>query len=432
MNSTISTLKDATHRQWVADVLKSDAKLASDVAACGIKPETILTPEMHKQLGFLQYTTAVVKGVADLKRVVYEMRRKESAIEISGILAGMRDVYGTGQPVRFAILKKDGRHVEVSSFDTRLPMEGTKVSLSVPSQVTIAADYDEEYNSYNAVSLVSHAPISKEMFMNALNSVAKSPGKIRAEDKGSVVVIRGVIQYVNPAPRWKNRAFDGEEIVWQMNQRRTPQGHPVLRLKLYEENTQVGGAQIPVSVSATISHMKNVVPIVEIPDLAGMCQYAVTAVEDPRDQARMVQDVVQGREVLIVGRVSSYEPKPDKTYVNLDVHTVYQVDGPKPTGLESAEPEPEPEPEPVEESEVDLGGFKEAVGSVFSEPPELPGTSPAAQVVAYLDAIVAIVGVKPSDLDSKQIWEEKFKDKMSFEVFDTIVDQYKKNRRGTR
>jgi hypothetical protein len=36
-----------------------------------------------------------------------------------------------------------------------------------------------------------------------------------------------------------------------------------------------------------------------------------------------------------------------------------------------------------------------------------------------------ISGVKPADLDGKQIWEEKFQEKMSFEVFDVILTQYK-------
>ena len=433
--SAIATLKEATHAQWVADVLKTDAKLAAEVKTYGIKPETILTPAMQKQLGFLQYTTAVTKGVADLKRVVYEMKQKESATEISGVLAGMRDVYGTGQPVRLAILKKDGRHIEISTFDPQLSMEGKKVTVTVPSQVTIAADYDDEYNSYNAVSLVSHAPIDKDTFMNALYAVAKMPKEIYVEDKGSVVVVRGTIQYVNPAPRWKNKAIDGEETVWQMNQRRTPQGHPVLRLKLYEEEMQVGGLKIPVSISATIAHMKNVTPIVEMTDIEGMCQYAVTAAEDPRSQARLVQDIVQGREVLIVGRVSSYEPKPDKTYVNIDVHTVYQIgDAQAPAGGRGGEPEPveepvqAPEPEPAAASALEPDE-PELEGTEGAAPGGIPATSPAAKVIAYLDAVVMVAGVKPADLDGKQIWEEKFKDAMSYEVFDVILSQYKAGKR---
>ena len=88
--AAFATLKDAPHAQWVADVLKADTKLAADVKTYGVKPEAILTPAMQKQLGFLQYSTAITKGVADIKRVVYEMKRKESATETSGILAGMR------------------------------------------------------------------------------------------------------------------------------------------------------------------------------------------------------------------------------------------------------------------------------------------------------------------------------------------------------
>lgn len=420
MTTNISTLKEATHGQWVADVLKFDKSLAAEVEVYGIQPELILTTEMQKRLGFLQYQTAVTKGVADLKRVVYERKQKETATEISGILAGMRDVYGTAQPVRFAILKKDGRHVEISSFDPQLPMEGRKVEVPIPSQVTIAADYDEEYNSYNAVSLVSHEPISRETFMTALYAVARTPKEIYAEDKGSVAVVRGKIQYVGPAPRWKNKTIDGEESVWQLNQRRDPRGHPVLRFKLFEEEMQTGGMVVPISVSATVAHMKNVVPIVEIQDLAGMCQYAVSEDDDPRTQARMVQDIVQGREVLIVGRVSGYEPRPDKTFVNLDVHTIYQIGdsqktlpGPDPALAPEPEPEPEPgiEPEPAPESKPTSDS--------------IPETSPAAKVLTYLEAVVMVAGIKPEDINGQEVWEEKFKDAMSYDIFDTILTQFK-------
>lgn len=442
--SAVATLKDATHAQWVADVMKADKTIAAEVQTYGIKPEAILTPTMQKQLGFLQYSTAVTKGVADLKRVVYEKKQKEDATEVSGILAGMRDVYGTGQPVRFAILKKDGRHIEVSSFDSQLSMDGQKVNLTVPSAVTVAAKYDDEYNSYEAIALVSHEPVKQDTFMGALHAVAKTPREIYVEDKGSVAVIRGIIQYVNPSPRWKNKARDGEEPVWQANQRTNPQGHPVFRIKLVEEEMQAGGLKIPVSVSATIAHMKNVVPIVEMPDVEGMCQYAVTADEDPRAQARMVQDIVKGREVLIVGRVSSYEPKPDKTYVNVDVHTIYQIgESAMLLGTPSDEPEPVEEPEPVvapapapakapakahASAAAAAGAFEprepELEGTEAPGPMGMPATSPAAQVITYLDAVVFIAKISPANLDGKQIWEEKFKDQMSYEVFDIILKQY--------
>ena len=433
--SAPATLKEATHAQWIADVLKADAKLAAEVKTYGVNPESILTPTMQKQLGFLQYSAAVTKGVADLRRVTYEKKQQESATEISGILVGMRDVYGTAQPVRMAILKKDGHHLEISTFDTQLSMEGQKVTVPIPSQVTIAANYEEEYNSYSAVSLISYTPISQETLMNALYSVAKTPKEIYAEDKGSVVVVRGTIQYVNPAPRWKNKAIDGEETVWQVNQRRNPQGHPVLRFKLYDEKMRVGGLDIPISVSATIAHMKNVCPIVEMPDVAGMCQYAVTVEEDPKAQARLVQDIVQGREVLIVGRVSGYEPRPDKTFVNLDVHAIYQI-GDAPIGnaasgsLSELELEPEPEPEPELKLEFEEDLKVEPVITPASGSTKIPETSLAAQVMAYLDAIVTVAGIKPSAIDGRQIWEDKFKDKMSYEVFDVIVAQFKAGKKA--
>ena len=423
---TGTTLKEVTHSQWVADVMASDPSIASEAKTYGINPESILSPDMMKRLGFLQYSTAVTKGLADIKRVIYEAKRQESATEVSGILAGRRDVHGTGQPVRFAVLRKDGKHVEISSFDPRLSMEGTKVDVPIPSQVTIAAEYDDEYNSYNAVSLVSHEPLPQTTFMAALDAVAKTPKEIYAEDKWSVVVVRGVIQYVNPAPRWKNRVIDGEEVVWQTNQCREPQGHPVLRFKLHEEDMHTGGLVVPVSISATIARMRNVTPIVEIPDLAGMCQYAVTEDDDPRTQARLVQDIVQGREVLIVGRVSGYEPRPDKTYVNVDVHSIYQVGGNQ-SGIAEQDAEIGPEPEPVDTPEPTT-----ETNEVKSDGPELddseagiPETSPAAKVVAYLDAVTVIAGIKPEDINGQEVWQEKFKDEMSYEIFDVILTQFR-------
>ena len=149
-----------------------------------------------------------------------------------------------------------------------------------------------------------------------------------------------------------------------------------------------------------------------------MCQYAVSEDDDPRTQARMVQDIVQGREVLIVGRVSGYEPRPDKTFVNLDVHTIYQIGdsqktlpGPDPALTPEPEPEPGIEPEPAPESKPTSDS--------------IPETSPAAKVLTYLEAVVMVAGIKPEDINGQEVWEEKFKDAMSYDIFDTILTQFK-------
>jgi len=158
----------------------------------------------------------------------------------------------------------------------------------------------------------------------------------------------------------------------------------------------------------------------------------------------MVQDIVKGREVLIVGRVTSYEPKPDKTYVNVDVHTIYQIgESAMLLGTPSDEPEPVKEPEPVvapapapakapakahASAAAAAGAFEprepELEGTEAPGPMGMPATSPAAQVITYLDAVVFIAKISPANLDGKQIWEEKFKDQMSYEVFDIILKQY--------
>ena len=90
VTAAFATLKDAPHAQWVADVLKADTKLAADVKTYGVKLRSNSHPCHAEAARVPAVFDCYHEGVADIKRVVYEMKRKESATETSGILAGMR------------------------------------------------------------------------------------------------------------------------------------------------------------------------------------------------------------------------------------------------------------------------------------------------------------------------------------------------------
>lgn len=438
MTDAKKTLSEVTYDAWVAGVMASDERLASDVKKYGVVPESVLTREAYSQLGFLQYSSAIAKGQADLRRIIHEKKQIEGSTQISGILAGARDAYGTKQPVRFAILSPDGRHVEVSSFDTQFTKEGRKVSVPIPSKVTVNATYDETYGSFNLVSLVDYTRMSDSEFNDYLVGIAKPVSQIYPEDRGKVAVIRGTVRYVNPAPRWKDRAIDGEEVVWQYNQKRNPDGHPVIRIKFDEETIGVGGMCVPISVSATLSRMKNVTPVVKVPDLVGICQYAVTQSEEPREQARIVGDVIRDRDIIVVGRVSGYEPRQDRTYVNIDVYTMVQVVKPELAATLSV-----PEPIATTPSNTTLvgepGGTWVVAGSTAPQvdagkeqpsQPQSKGQTIADEIMKYLDVVTYITGVFPKDIDGRAIWEERYKDRVSYEIFDVVLQNFIKTKSG--
>ena len=433
------TLKDVAHNQWLADVLASDKNLKADAAKYKLDPATILTTDQHKKLGFLTYNTAVTKGAADLRRAIAEREKKTNGTDIKGVLAGIRDVYGSKAPVRFTILRKDGGHVDVSQFGTSLKKDGKKVDVAVPANVTVSALYDEEYDSYSVIALENYAPVKFDDFVSGLSAVAKSPAEITQSDHKKIVVVKGRIEFVNPVPKWKDGKQDGEETVWQANQRKTPVEHPVIRIRLQGEDVSIGGLLVPVYVSVTLQRMKNAVPTVSVPDIEGACQYALTVDEDPNEQAKQVGDILRGREIVAVGRVSSFDPKHDKIYINVDACTLIQTadaTGYVPTtkNRRSGDDVPE-EPEP-EQTGLDFGGDTEEEAtveeaSVGAEDPEGVDATPAVTADAverYLEAVCMVSGVSPSKLNAEEIWNEKYKDAMSFEVFEVILSEYVKKK----
>ena len=433
------TLKDVAHNQWLADVLASDKNLKADAAKYKLDPATILTTDQHKKLGFLTYNTAVTKGAADLRRAIAEREKKTNGTDIKGVLAGIRDVYGSKAPVRFTILRKDGGHVDVSQFGTSLKKDGKKVDVAVPANVTVSALYDEEYDSYSVIALENYAPVKFDDFVSGLSAVAKSPAEITQSDHKKIVVVKGRIEFVNPVPKWKDGKQDGEETVWQANQRKTPVEHPVIRIRLQGEDVSIGGLLVPVYVSVTLQRMKNAVPTVSVPDIEGACQYALTVDEDPNEQAKQVGDILRGREIVAVGRVSSFDPKHDKICINVDACTLIQTadaTGYVPTtkNRRSGDDVPE-EPEP-EQTGLDFGGDTEEEAtveeaSVGAEDPEGVDATPAVTADAverYLEAVCMVSGVSPSKLNAEEIWNEKYKDAMSFEVFEVILSEYVKKK----
>jgi hypothetical protein len=433
------TLKDVGHPKWLADVLASDKNLKADAAKYKLDPATILTTDQHKKLGFLTYNTAVTKGAADLRRAIAERDKKTNGTDIKGVLAGIRDVYGSKAPVRFTILRKDGGHVDVSQFGTSLKKDGKKVDVSVPANVTVSALYDEEYDSYSVIALENYAPVKFDDFVTGLIAIAKTPAEIEQSDHKKIVVVKGRIEFVNPVPKWKDGKQDGEETVWQANQRKTPVESPIVRLRLQGEDVSIGGLLVPVYVSITLQRMKNAAPTISVPDIDGACQYAMTVDEDPNEQAKQIGDILRGREVVAVGRVSSFDPKHDKIYINVDACTLIQTADetgyvPSIKNRRSGDDIPE-EPEP-EQASLDFGGDAEeeatvdeaAVDEAEPEGGDATPTVTAAAVERYLEAVCMVSGISPGTLNAEEIWNEKYKDAMSFEVFEVILSEYVKKK----
>jgi hypothetical protein len=81
-------------------------------------------------------------------------------------------------------------------------------------------------------------------------------------------------------------------------------------------------------------------------DIIDLCNEAVTRYTEPRSQAEWVQNGLRGREVLIVGIVTSYKFVRDNQYGEtafVNIGGVCILDLNPPIGIGEAEPQPEPE-----------------------------------------------------------------------------------------
>jgi hypothetical protein len=167
------------------------------------------------------------------------------------------------------------------------------------------------------ISIDSYENVSIPDTILRLNKIAKRAGDVDGGDELGVVVVRGKIAYISPATRWKGKEKDGSWNLWMPNQRDSPISHPVMQISLENENNN--------SVRAIFGRQRIAVPTIAVEDFSDLCADASKRMSDPVEQARFFGEIYRGREVIIVGFMTKYNPQPEINYIEIGAYAIFDA-----------------------------------------------------------------------------------------------------------
>lgn len=343
----------------------------------------------------------------------------EKADEVTGIVAGTRDWAGSEGPRRISILRSNGDHLELSSFDGELPgPDGEDVRIpSTGAIATFRCSWNEQYENFDAKGIQSVKPLNTPELVNELQKVVERPSELKATSEGEVVAVKGQIAFVDEVEELEQI---GDE--WQVTERydvvqSDERGKPVphVQISLDRDDRTV--------VRGEIDKQRYGTPLLEVEDFEAL---AVDALDmgGPQEQSNFLQDALQGREVIFVGQVFKYDEATTsddelRKYVNMSLSAIIETDldeAQQTVESASSEPEPQPEPDPESEDEGDDRTWKD-VRDDIEQYADLSGEDIDDLTVAdvkdalnldYPDVVIdaALSGEPPGDADSSDGGED--------------------------
>ena len=238
-----------------------------------------------------------------------------AAVDNRGIVLGTVDEnYEDGaskrRPETFAVLTNDGSIKKVVTFKHDM--------VTKPGLYTFDLAYDAEKESYTARSVLEFRELTKnpiEFFGNP--AVAISPSSSAWDDgtivtsKYPVVIVRGIISYVRPVPRFaKNEdgksSIVGDFPIYQANLREpVPDMQPTFRLSFNSEGTSN-------FVTVTFRQCMYSNPYFGVSGIADAFAYAIASETDPEKQIELIEHMFVGKEMAVVGYVSRINQSIDR------------------------------------------------------------------------------------------------------------------------
>ena len=244
-----------------------------------------------------------------VKSALNKYIRESEAEEIRGIIVGGKDIYSKNFPIRYSLLRSDGNHAEVASFDPKVPFGDTAISLQTPCLATVSAKMNPKYGSYSIVSVKSFEVKEASEVAKMLDKIAGVPSDIVAEDKYKIAVVRGIITGARPTSKWEKNKEKGkyEEVgkyeVMMDNALDPPVKHPVIQLQLMR--TRGKGDAGDTITRLVFDRMRHITPTIAMEDFTELCEDSVTSFETPEEQASFVGDGLNEREIIAVGVVTN-------------------------------------------------------------------------------------------------------------------------------
>jgi hypothetical protein len=287
------------------------------------------------------------RGVNKVRSAIENKIRAANATTLNGILVGSRDIVGKQRPVQYTLIQKSGKHIEVGSFNPKIPYQGGEIDIPVPAAVILKAEYDPAYDSWQMISIEKYQTLNKETLVKNLAAVAIPISAINQDfayhkmnDDTVVssrpVVIAGTIsRMTSEAVRVFEEHDDGTTTskvdhylpVMCGREMNAKEELPCLQFLM---SSKTRGTN---SVRCHLSQQRKGTPTVLVDDLVASCQQAVAKIKDPEAQASDVGEWMKDAPVIVIGPVQRYNRSTgaDKTseqnWVDIGVSCIIDAEG---------------------------------------------------------------------------------------------------------
>ena len=329
----------------VNDVKEFCKEVVENAEKLGIDVEAIVRDVVEKYGKKYSKKTVLTKIRSELKKQI----RVKSALKVRGLIAGSRDRWGKNFPIRLAVVRSTGDHIEVSTWSYENVKIGDTVGeIPVPSIAEISVQKDEQYDSYQLLAIEQVKKISDKEAVQKLLQIAVNPSELDESDLYKIVVVKGVINAVAPATKFEDGEPVGTYPVLTKDAREKPYSWPTMQIWFKAEDDT--------RCRLILERPRYSKPHYAVEDLLLICEDAIE-LTDHLDQAEYVQDALEGRSVIAVGVMLQYNKTrlSDGTpvnYVDIGVAGLYEYEEPKQAQLTENEEEEQSEPEPEVEEEV--------------------------------------------------------------------------------
>jgi hypothetical protein len=226
------------------------------------------------------------------------------AIEIEALLMGSRDKKGASFPIQYALLAQEGKHFAVKRFDTRVPnLEGKDVIIPTFGAVRAKIVKNEEFGGWDWLAVSAMKDFSNDLsrITRALTEgigilpLNKVPDVPRKPKTYPLVVFKCKIKHVRSTSNFQ----DEERTPWPV----LVDGVPVMWI--------VSEAEDKVDANITLeAREKTTGASYLVDDLVEAAQEAVEGSDDPVQQAKYLDGIFSGKEIIVVGQISSVSEAP--------------------------------------------------------------------------------------------------------------------------
>lgn len=320
------------------------SELRNKALAAGVPKEQIeeIISSVYSQTQDLSLTTAVNR----IKNAIGNKIEAASATLIVGAIVGSRDVVGKKMPIRYLLITKDKKHVEISNFGTKAQYQGEQIEIPVPALVEVRATHDAEYDSWNLKEIVKYRVIDRDGLIKVLSSVVvpvKSITKEMAYEKGKSsgkpVVLTGKMNYfrteVTFKPRDENEPNKKAEVdhpypILMPREFATTEGD-VLPCFQFALTGKGHGAN---SIRGHLPPMRYGTPYVDVEDIIPISTRAIEKNRNkPEGQAEYLQEWLKDVDVIVAGTVNKFaatytEDRQERNYIDVAVSCVVGLPSP--------------------------------------------------------------------------------------------------------